>query len=56
MEGAPIDGGELVFDGIRIVPADRLVPVLRTLGRRKAATGPHPGRLAARLFKPYRRK
>ncbi|GAA3481921.1 nuclease-related domain-containing protein [Streptomyces yanii] len=56
MEGAPIDGGELVFDGIRIVPADRLVPALRTLGCRKAATGPHPGRLAARLFKPYRRK
>ncbi|MGW3735178.1 nuclease-related domain-containing protein [Streptomyces sp. NPDC005148] len=56
MEGAPVDGGEQVLDGIRIVPADRLVPVLRSLGRRKAATGPHPGQRAALLFKPYRRK
>ncbi|WP_199570574.1 nuclease-related domain-containing protein [Streptomyces murinus] len=56
MDGAPIDAGELVIDGIRIVPADRLVPVLRTISRRKAATGRHPGQLAARLFQPYRRK
>lgn len=56
MEGAPVDGGELVIDGIRIVPADRLVPTLRALGRRKGACGQHPGQRAARLFKPYRRK
>lgn len=56
MDGPPIDGGQLVIDGIRIVPADHLAPLLHTLGRSKAATGPHPGPLATRLFKPYRRK
>ncbi|MFD5788624.1 nuclease-related domain-containing protein [Streptomyces sp. NPDC127037] len=56
MQGAPVDGGELVVDGIRIIPADRLLPVLRTLGRRKAAVKQHPGEAAARLFIPYRRK
>ncbi|MGC5004825.1 hypothetical protein [Streptomyces sp. DT203] len=56
MEGAPLVGGELVLDGIHIVPADRLVSVLRALGRRHAAVGPHPGQRAALLFKPYRRK
>ncbi|WNI31488.1 nuclease-related domain-containing protein [Streptomyces sp. ITFR-6] len=56
MEGAPVEGGELVIDGIRIVPAERLVPVLRSLGRSKGACGKHPGQRAARLFKPYRRK
>lgn len=56
MDGAPVAGGELVIDGIRIVPADRLVPVLRSLDRRKAAVGRHPGQRAARLFQPYGRK
>ncbi|GGZ23637.1 hypothetical protein GCM10010387_16040 [Streptomyces inusitatus] len=56
MEGAPIAAGELVLDGIRIVPADRTVPVLRSLNRRHRAAGEHPGRRAAALFTPYRRK
>ncbi|MGW1840672.1 nuclease-related domain-containing protein [Streptomyces sp. NPDC002067] len=33
MDGAPVEGGELVLDGIRIVPADRACAVLRSLGR-----------------------
>lgn len=55
MDGAPLVGGELVLDGIRIVLADRLVSALRALGRRNAPVGPHPGQRAALLFKPYRR-
>ncbi|WP_234433052.1 nuclease-related domain-containing protein [Streptomyces sp. NRRL S-1824] len=50
MEGAPLVGGELVLDGIRIVPADRTVPVLRSLARRHRAVGEHPGQRAAHLF------
>ncbi|MFF4388554.1 nuclease-related domain-containing protein [Streptomyces sp. NPDC001552] len=56
MDGPHVDGGELLLDGIRIVPADRLVPVLCSLGRRHRAAGEHPGRRAASLFPPYRRK
>ncbi|MFG2225358.1 nuclease-related domain-containing protein [Streptomyces sp. NPDC048644] len=33
MDGAPLEGGELAVDGIRIVPADRACAVLRGLGR-----------------------
>lgn len=55
MDGAPVDGGELLVDGIRIVPADRLVQVLRELGTTPVA-GPHPGGRAARLLKPHGRK
>ncbi|MFD4315035.1 nuclease-related domain-containing protein [Streptomyces sp. NPDC058548] len=55
MEGAPLAGGELVLDGIRIVPADRTVTVLRSLARRHRAAGEHPGRRAAALFPAYRR-
>ncbi|MGA5497760.1 nuclease-related domain-containing protein [Streptomyces cinereoruber] len=47
---------ELVLDGVRIVPADQAVPVLRVLGRRYRATGPHPGARATQLFAPYRKK
>ncbi|MFC8886587.1 nuclease-related domain-containing protein [Streptomyces cinereoruber] len=47
---------ELLLDGIRIVPADQVVPVLRSLGRRHRATGPHPGARAAQIFAPYRKK
>ncbi|WP_371799083.1 NERD domain-containing protein [Streptomyces sp. NBC_01707] len=50
MDGAPLVGGELVLDGIRIVPADRTVPVLRSLARRHRAVGEHPGQRAAHLF------
>ncbi|WP_433916933.1 nuclease-related domain-containing protein [Streptomyces sp. NBC_01744] len=50
MEGAPLVGGELVLDGIRIVPADRTVPVLRSLARRHRAVGEHPGQRATHLF------
>ncbi|WP_434593367.1 nuclease-related domain-containing protein [Streptomyces sp. A5-4] len=59
MEGpaeSPDQRGEWVFDSIRIVPAHRIVPVLRAAGRRHRATGAHPGPRAAALFKPYRRK
>ncbi|MGW6459122.1 nuclease-related domain-containing protein [Streptomyces sp. NPDC055078] len=56
MEGARLDCGELVLDGIRIVPTDRAVPVLRSLARRHRAGGEHPGRRAAALFPVYRRK
>ncbi|MFF4292148.1 NERD domain-containing protein [Streptomyces vinaceus] len=56
MKGPQLEGGELVVDGIRIVDADRLVPVLRSLGRRHRAVGEHPGRRAAALFPAYRRK
>lgn len=56
MEGPALDGDELVLDGIRIVPADRTVPVLRSLARRHRAAGEHPGRRAAAFFPAYRRK
>ena len=56
MEGAPLAGDQLVLDGIRIVPADRTLSRLRFLARRHRAAGAHPGRRAAALFKPYRRK
>ncbi|MGW6391159.1 nuclease-related domain-containing protein [Streptomyces sp. NPDC055103] len=56
MEGAPLDGDQLVLDGIRIVPADHTVAVLRSIARRRRAAGEHPGQRAAALFKPYRRK
>ncbi|MGC4947758.1 nuclease-related domain-containing protein [Streptomyces sp. DT224] len=52
MEGARIVGSELVLDGIRIVPADQVVSVLRALARRHRAVGEHPGRRAAALFVP----
>ncbi|WP_381792898.1 nuclease-related domain-containing protein [Streptomyces niveus] len=56
MEGAPLVGDQLVIDGIRIVPADRTVAVLRALARRHRAAGDHPGERAAALFPPHRRK
>ncbi len=55
MDGPPIDGGELLLDGIRIVPADRLVPVLKVLSRQLCGFGPLIGWHAARLLKPYGR-
>ena len=42
MHGAPVEYGELLFDGIRIVPAGRVAAVLRTVGRRRAAAGRTP--------------
>lgn len=56
MEGPRIQGGQLLVDGVRIVPADQVVIELRKLARRYAAPGPHPGARAGALFKPYRRK
>ncbi|RWZ72070.1 NERD domain-containing protein [Streptomyces albidoflavus] len=56
MEGAPLADDVLVLDGIRIVPADQVVAVLRSIARRHRAVGEHPGQRAAALFKPYRRK
>lgn len=55
MHGAPVEGGELLVDGIRILPASRLAPMLRALARRRAAAGPHPGPRAATLLPPYGR-
>ncbi|MGC0418357.1 hypothetical protein [Embleya sp. AB8] len=54
MDGPYIDGGELRVDGIRIIPAQRTAPVLRTLGHGRATHGAHPGKAAGRLFPPYR--
>ncbi|WP_406501560.1 NERD domain-containing protein [Streptomyces sp. NBC_01590] len=57
MHGAPIEGGELTVDGIRIVPADRVADVLDRLGR--ARTGYNAQALADRArahFPPYTRK
>ncbi|MFJ1695680.1 nuclease-related domain-containing protein [Streptomyces sp. NPDC088252] len=57
MDGAPIEGGELTFDGIRIVPAERAPETLRQLGRDR--TGHDAQALAARathLFPPHTRK
>lgn len=54
VHGAPVDGGELVLDGLRIIPADRALSVLRALGRTPAQ---HPPRgladRANRLLPPY---
>ncbi|WP_019548585.1 nuclease-related domain-containing protein [Streptomyces sulphureus] len=55
MHGAPVDGGALIFDGIRIVPADSAVPVLRGIARRHRGHGRDLGRRAARALKPYGR-
>ncbi|QKW06983.1 NERD domain-containing protein [Streptomyces sp. NA04227] len=55
MHGAPVDGGELIFDGIRIVPADSAVPVLRSIARRHRGHGRDLGSRAARALKPYGR-
>jgi Nuclease-related domain len=55
MHGAPLAAGEAVLDGVRIVPADRLLPVLRALGR--AASAPGAAALARRAdhaLPPYR--
>ena len=54
VHGAPVDGGGLVLDGIRIVPADRLLPVLRALDQVPAQRPPArlPQR-AASLLPPY---
>jgi hypothetical protein len=55
MHGAPVEGGELLLDGIRILPASRVPAVLRTIARRRSATGPHPGPRAAVLLPPHGR-
>ncbi|WP_284576724.1 nuclease-related domain-containing protein [Streptomyces sp. 2P-4] len=55
MDGPPIPAGQLLFDGIRIVPADQAITALRAIARRHRARGAHPGRRAAALFPPYRR-
>ncbi|MFF2940229.1 nuclease-related domain-containing protein [Streptomyces niveus] len=50
MEGPALVGGGLVLDGIRIIPADSILPVLRSIARRHRAVGEHPGARAALLF------
>ncbi|WP_432001579.1 nuclease-related domain-containing protein [Streptomyces sioyaensis] len=55
MHGASVDGGALIFHGIRIVPAQSAVPVLRGIARRHRGYGYDLGRRAARALKPYGR-
>lgn len=55
MVGAPVEGGELLFNGVRIVPVNRVSAVVRTVGRRRAAAAGHPGARAAELFPPHGR-
>lgn len=54
MDGPPIEGGELLLDGVLIVAADRVVAALQHFGQRRL-DGPHPGPRAARLLTPYGR-
>lgn len=57
IHGAPVEYGELVHDGVLIIPADRLCSVLRDLGR---DPGPVPHAQltaqAVRLLPPYTRR
>lgn len=58
MHGAPVEAGEQHLEGIRIVPADRALPVIRALGRTSI---PHPASAdvaarARRLLPPYTRR
>ncbi|MFD8774525.1 NERD domain-containing protein [Streptomyces sp. NPDC059916] len=59
MHGAPVDGGALIFDGIRIVTAQSAVPVLRGIARRHRHRHRHRGhglgRRARLALKPYGR-
>ncbi|MFI0827231.1 nuclease-related domain-containing protein [Streptomyces roseolus] len=55
MDGPAVPAAGLVLDGIRIVPADQLVPALRRIARRHRAVGDHPAARAARVLKPYGR-
>lgn len=55
MVGAPVEGGELLFNGVRIVPVGRVSALVRQLGRRKASAAGHPGARAAELFPPHGR-
>jgi hypothetical protein len=57
MDGPPIDGGELLLDGIRIVPADRALSIIRSLDRIPAQRP--PARLVYRaelLLPPYQER
>lgn len=60
MDGPPIPAGELVVDGLLIVPADRLCVVLRDLNRTRGhRRGADPAALADRaehLLPPYTRR
>ncbi|MGW3164816.1 nuclease-related domain-containing protein [Streptomyces sp. NPDC001142] len=57
MDGAPIEGGELTFDGIRIVPAERAPSVLRSIGSTRTSRDAQAlADAAARHFPPYTRK
>ncbi|MCX5326333.1 nuclease-related domain-containing protein [Streptomyces sp. NBC_00120] len=55
MHDAPVDGGALIFDGIRIVPAQSAVAVLRGIARRHCGHGHGLGRRARLALKPYGR-
>ncbi|MFF8716179.1 nuclease-related domain-containing protein [Streptomyces sp. NPDC015184] len=57
MDGAPIEGGDLTFDGIRIIPAERAPAVLRSLGNTRTSRDAQTlARLATSNFPPYTRK
>lgn len=53
MDGAPVDGGEQQLDGIRIVPADRALAVIRGCGHASGTRTSDLAARAARLFPPY---
>jgi len=56
MDGAPVEGGELLLDGIRIVPAERACTVLRRLGAgRSHGTAAELSRRARQHLQPYRK-
>ncbi|MFF3730405.1 nuclease-related domain-containing protein [Streptomyces sp. NPDC002476] len=55
--GAPIEGGELTYDGIRIVPAERAPAVLRSIGSTRTSRDARAiAALATSNFPPYTRK
>lgn len=56
MDGAPLDGKQLLVNGIRIVPAADVVQALRSISRGRAAAGPQPAERAARLLRPHKGK
>lgn len=57
IHGAPVEYGELHHEGVLIIPADRLCPVLRALGG-GPSPAPHPQLTAQaqRLLPPYTRR
>ncbi|MFF4661968.1 nuclease-related domain-containing protein [Streptomyces sp. NPDC001282] len=57
MDGARIEGGELTYDGIRIIPAERAPAVLRSIGSTRTSRDAQAlAALATSHFPPYTRK